>query len=84
MPSPNNYPPGVSGNEPQIIGYGDEPFDEQDYDVPEEVLYLVHVLCGEAFTDMRIAYDHAHSGDCESYKGQDLDQWSLVPESEAM
>jgi hypothetical protein len=88
MPTPSNYPPGVSGNEPQITGYGDEPFDERDYsddyDVPQEVLYLVHTPCGEAFAEMKIAYDHAHSGDCENYRGEDLDQWSLLPESEAI
>lgn len=40
----SNYPPGVSGNEPQIVGAED--------------LYLVCV-CGEAFDEIQTAADHA-------------------------
>lgn len=37
----SNYPPGVTGNEPQITGEPDGP-------QADEPLYLVHI-CGEAF-----------------------------------
>lgn len=82
MPTPSNYPPGVSGNEPEITGYGDEPFDVSDYD---QDFYIVHKPCGEAFDDLKIGHRHANSGDCPNYeKADDLDDWSILPESEVI
>jgi hypothetical protein len=44
MPGLSNYPPGVSGNEPQIAG-------------EEEKLFLV-CECGEAFDTIEDAWEH--------------------------
>jgi hypothetical protein len=34
MRTPSNYPPGVTGNEPQIVGYPDEPDSEEAHRRP--------------------------------------------------
>lgn len=34
MPSPSNYPPGVSGNEPQITGYPEHTLETHEAEMP--------------------------------------------------
>lgn len=67
MPSLSNYPPGVSGNEPQITG---------DHGGPS--LYLRHDTCGEVFDTIETAADHMMLDDCT----EDND-WSIIPEGDA-
>jgi hypothetical protein len=64
----SNYPPGVSGNEPQIIG--------ED----AEKLYLV-CACGEAFDELGIARQHVD--DAKFFSDCGSNEFSVVPESEA-
>lgn len=57
----SNYPPGVTGNEPQITGGEDE-------------IVLVHNPCGEVFDDLMFAA--LHGLECAEGSG-DNDDWSL-------
>lgn len=68
MPMLNNYPPGVSGNEPQVGGGPD--------------FYLKCSRCGEVFEDIDSASFHALDGVMEEI-GCD-NTWEIVPEGEAI
>ena len=61
MPTPSNYPPGVTGNEPQITGADDE-------------VVLVHSPCGEFFDNLDIA--GLHGIECPEGSGAN-DDWRL-------
>jgi hypothetical protein len=63
MPNLSNYPPGVSGNEPQI-----NPGDE------DEILFE-HNPCGEVFDDVHLAA--LHGLECPEGTG-DNDDWALT------
>jgi hypothetical protein len=61
----SNYPPGVTGREPQISGYGDDPV----------ALYLVCTSCGEAFDALETAREHemkVRVGDQEDASLEDI------------
>jgi hypothetical protein len=63
MPGLSNYPPGVSGNEPQITG-GPDPDDP----------ILIHHPCGARFDDITLA--GLHGLECKKGSG-DNDDWSI-------
>lgn len=69
----SNYPPGVSGNEPEIAGQ------------PEH--YLKCNGCGEVFSDLDVAAQHALDGLLGELDGPDTDPcdntWEIVPEGVA-
>lgn len=67
MPILSNYPPGVTGNEPQI-NPGAQPGDE------DEILFQ-HNACGEVFDDKTIAA--LHGLECSEGTG-DNDDWALT------
>lgn len=55
MPQLSNYPPGVSGNEPQIVGS-----DREGPDAPGFILNCCG--CGEEFDTLQAAADHIMEG----------------------
>lgn len=70
MPIPSNYPPGVTGNEVQIVGPGEEPM-------------IVCLDCGEAFDSLEPAYEH--EADCSEITGnREGPDYRIVPAAEAM
>lgn len=74
MPSLSNYPPGVSGNEPQITG------EDDNYNMDEVLKKLVCLDCGEAFdgTAEGVMYAEAHESKCDG------SSYIIQDESEAM
>ena len=67
MPGLSNYPPGVSGNEPQIIGGPD---------------FYLKCVCGEVFEDINDAAVHISEPDVNHPDEFDT-PFTIVPEGEA-
>ena len=69
----SNYPPGVSGNEPQIAGTTE--------------FYLRCTGCGEVFDSIDTASEHALDGLLGDLAGPETDDcdntWEIVPEGVA-
>jgi hypothetical protein len=76
---PSNYPPGVTGNEPQITGEDDDMLDLEGEECNDCPKYLVCRQCGEAFDSLDPAHDHQKAADCGSWQG-----WDIQPECVAM
>lgn len=74
----SNYPPGVSGNEPQITGEPDYlPPSQGGPDAPGYILRCVE--CGEDFDALQPAVDHITDGEsCDEET-----TWMILPEEMA-
>lgn len=69
MPGLSNYPPGVTGNEPQIAGGPDAPG------------FILRCLgCGEDFDALQPAVDHIMAGMSGEHDCDEETTWQILPD----
>ena len=86
MPGLSNYPPGVSGNEPQITGGEDWPENPPTgRSGPDAPGYIIVCLgCKEEFDALQPAVDHIIDGMVDDGTCDEETTWQILPEEMSM